>query len=163
MSARYSAWIRIGGRLERSQAERLIRAIREDHAQLDWDVPPFEPTCADDLLASRSDERLWLCRPKASCGEFDSIEITCCGLGLPYRRHTGAWCGSDALLVDWHPGLVEPLERRASNVDEDWVLVPESEVRRALAALIRGEIEIAATPLQRICPAIPEVPPLILV
>ena len=93
MSARYSAWIRIGGSLPRSRAEKLINAIRKDCARLDWGEKPFEPTTADELLAVRSDERLRMCDEEARYGEFDTIESACRELGLSYRRHAEAWVG----------------------------------------------------------------------
>jgi len=159
VSARYSAWIRIGGSLDRSQADELIKAIRADYSRLDWGEPPFEPTTAEELIAARSDERLWLCDGEARYGEFDALESACRKLGLSYRRHTEAWCGEDAVLVDWHPSMTEPLVRPASNEDGDVVLVPEQEVHKALAALNSGEVAIATAMLRKLCPVVPEIPP----
>jgi hypothetical protein len=93
MSARYSAWIRIGGSLERSHAERLIQAIRLDYARLDWGEPAFEPQNAEELLAARREDRLRLCDEETRYGEFNAIESACRELRLSYRRHTEAWCG----------------------------------------------------------------------
>lgn len=163
MSARYSAWIRIGGSLDRSQAEELIQAIRADYARLDWGEPPFEPTTADELLAARTDEHLRLCDEEARYGEFDAIESACRKLGLPYRRHCEAWVGEDAVLVDWRPGMAEPLVRSASNEDGDTVLVPEAEVHKALTALNSGEVAIATAMLRALCVAVRELPPFVLV
>jgi hypothetical protein len=159
MSARYSAWIRIGGSLRRSRAQKLIKAIRADYARLDWGEPPFEPTSADELLAARSDEHLRLCDEEARYGEFHEIESACRALKLPYRRHTEAWCGEDAVLVDWHPGLTRALLRPASNEDGDAVLIPEAEVHKALVALNSGEVTIATALLRKLCPVVPEIPP----
>lgn len=162
MSARYSAWIRIGGSLDRSQADELIKAIRADYSRLDWGEPPFEPTTAEELIAARSDERLWLCDGEARYGEFDALESACRKLGLSYRRHTEAWCGEDAVLVDWHPGMAEPLVRSASNEDGDMVLVPEAEVHKALAALNSGEVAIATAMLRKLCRVVLEIPPFVI-
>lgn len=163
MGARYSAWIRIGGSLERSHAERLIKAIRADYARLDWGEPPFEPTAADELLAARSDERLRLCDEEARYGEFDAIESACRELGLSYRRHTEAWCGEDAILVDWRPGMAEPLVRVASNEGGDEALVSEERVCEALGLLEAGETVEGIAALRTLCPAVPEIPPFVLV
>lgn len=162
MSARYSAWIRIGGSLEYSQTEELIKAIRADYARLDWGEPPFEPATAEELVGARSDERLWLCDEEARYGEFDALESTCRKLNLSYRRHCDAWCGEDAILVDWHPGMAEPLVRSASNEDGDMVLIPEAEVHKALTALNSGEVAIATAMLRKLCPVVPEVPPFVI-
>jgi hypothetical protein len=162
MSARYSAWIRIGGSLQRSRAQKLIQAIRADYARLDWGEPPFEPTSADELLAARSDEHLRLCDEEARYGEFDAIESACRALGLSYRRHTEAWCGEDAVLVDWRPGMAEPLVRVASNEGGDEALVSEERVREALALLEAGQIAEGNALLRKLCSAVPEVPPFVL-
>lgn len=163
MSARYSAWIRIGGSLQRSQAERLVNAIRTDYARLDWGEPPFEPTTPDELLAACSDERLRLCDEEARYGEFDAIESACRELGLSYRRHTEAWVAEDAILVDWRPGMAEPLVRTASNESGDEALVSEERVREALAALEAGHVSKAIAALRALCQVVPEVPPFELV
>lgn len=162
MSSRYSAWIRIGGSLDRSRAEQLINAIRKDHARLDWGEPAFEPQSADELLAARSDDRLRLCDEEARYGEFNAVESACQELGLSYRRHSEAWCGEDAVLVDWRPGMTEPLVRPASNEDGDMVLVAEGEVHQALVALNSGDVAIATALLRKLCPVLPEVPPFVL-
>jgi hypothetical protein len=162
MSARYSAWIRIGGRLERSHTERLLKAIRADYARLDWGEPPFEPTTTDELLAARSDDRLRLCDEEARYGEFNAIESACRELGLSYRRHTEAWCGEDAILVDWRPGMTEPLVRVASNEGGDEALVSEERVCEALGLLEAGQTVAGIAALQKLCPAVPEIPPFVL-
>ena len=162
MSARYSAWIRIGGSLERSHAEILIKAIRTDYARLDWGEPPFEPSTADELLAARSDERLRLCDEEARYGEFDTIESACRELGLSYRRHAEAWCGEDAILIDWRPGMAEPLVRVASNEGGDEALVSEERVCEALGLLEAGQTVEGVAALRTLCPAVPEIPPFVL-
>ncbi len=162
MSARYSAWIRIGGSLERSRAEGLIKAIRADYARLDWGEPPFEPATAEDLLAARSDECLRLCDEEARYGEFDAIESACRELGLCYRRHTEAWVGEDAILIDWRPGMAEPLVRTASNEGGDEALVSEERVREALSLLEAGQMPEGIAALRTLCSAVPEVPPFVL-
>ena len=162
MGARYSAWIRIGGSLERSRAERLMKAIRADYARLDWGEPPFEPQSAEELLAARSDDRLRLCDEEARYGEFNKIESACRELGLSYRRHTEAWCGEDATLVDWRPGMAEPLVRVASNEGGDEALVSEERVCEALGLLETGHIVEGIAALRTLCPAVPEIPPFVL-
>ena len=162
MSARYSTWIRIGGSLERSRAERLIKAIRADFARLDWGEPPFPPTNADELLAARTGEHLRLCDEEARYGESNAIELACRELGLAYRRHSEAWCGEDAILVDWRPGMTEPLVRVASNEGGDEALVSEERVCEALGLLEAGQTVAGIAALRMLCPVVPEIPPFVL-
>jgi hypothetical protein len=159
MSSRYSAWIRIGGTLERAKAEPLLTAIREEYVKLDWHSPLFEPTTVEELVNARQDGWLWLCDEEARYGEFDRIERVCRELGLSFRRHTEAWCGEDALLLDWRPGMAEPLVRTGSSDHSDTVLVSEDEVRKALAALEAGDAAEAIRTLKALCPPVPELPP----
>lgn len=162
MGARYSTWIEIGGSLDRSRAPVLMRAIQADYARLDWGEPAFEPRSADELLAARHEDRLRLCDEEARYGEFDTIESACRELGLCYRRHSEAWCGEDALLVDWRPGMAEPLVRTASNEGGDETLVSEQRVREALVFLEARRIAEGIAALRKLCPAVPEVPSFVL-
>ena len=162
MSSRYSAWIRFGGSLGRCQAEKLLAAIRQDYARLDWGEPPFEPATADELLLALSEERLRLCDEEARYGEFDALETACRELGLSYRRHTEAWCGDDAVLVDWQPGMTEPLVRVGSNEGGDEALVSEECVREALVLLETDRTADGIAALRKLCPAVPGVPPFVL-
>ena len=117
MSDRYCAWIRIGGRIERPKLEPLLKAIGQSYVRLDWGEPPFEPRDADELLDARQDGWLRLCDEEARHGgEFPELEETCRKLGLAYRRYCEAWCGYDAEILDWRPGMEEPLIELLSNV-----------------------------------------------
>jgi len=158
MSERYCAWIRIGGRIERAKVEPLLEEIRRNGVKLDWCQPPFEPAGPDELLAARSDGWLWLCDEEARYGEFTELEELCRKLGLSYRRHSEAWCGEDAVLVDWRPGMKEPLVQRSSTEHTDAVLVLEEEVRRALTALETGKTKEAIHQLKKLCSDLPELP-----
>jgi hypothetical protein len=114
------------------------------------------------VLAASSDERLRLCDEEARYGEFDTIESACRELGLSYRRHTEAWCGEDAILVDWRPGMTEPLVRVASNEGGDEALVSEERVCEALGLLEAGQTVEGVAVLRTLCPAVPEIPPFVL-
>jgi hypothetical protein len=142
--------------------EELIKAIRADYARLDCGEPPFEPTTADELLAARSDEWLRMCDEEARYGEFDTIESACRELGLSYRRHTEAWVGEDAILVDWRPEMTEPLVRTASNEGGDETLVSDERVREALGLLEAGQTPEGIAVLRALCVAVPEVPPFVI-
>ena len=159
MSSRYAAWIRIGGTVERANAEPLLKAVREARAKRDWLAAPFEPSTVDELLEAREDGWLCLRDEEARYGEFEDIERACRELGLSFCRHTEAWCEEDALLVDWRPGMEEPLVRTGSNDNSDIALVREEPVGKALAALEAGEASEAIRILKGLCLQVPDLPP----
>ncbi len=159
MSSRYAAWIRIGGTIERAKAEPLLKAVRDAWAKRDWNAEPFQPSTVDELLEAREEGWLWLYDEEARYGEFEGIESACRELGLSYCRHTEAWCGDDAILIDWRPGMEEPLVRIGSNDNSDVALVPTDAVGRALAALEAGETSEAIRILKHLCPQVPALPP----
>ena len=159
MSERYCAWIRIGGRIERPKLESLLKAISQSYIRLDWGEPPFEPRDADELLDVRQDGRLRLCDEEARYGEFPQLEETCRKLGLGYRRYCEAWCGSDAGITDWRPGMKEPLVHTCSNDDSDIVLVDAATVKEALTTLEAGRIPEALSRLKSLCATVPDLPP----
>lgn len=159
MSERYSAWIKIGGSIERTKVESLLKAIERSGATLDWGDAPFVPEGPEDLLAVCEEGRLRLCDVEACFGEFEELEATCQSLELSYQRYTEASCGEDPILVDWRPGMSEPTVRTASNSNGDLVLVPEHVVREALDALEAGQVSKAIGKLKNVCTAVPDLPP----
>jgi hypothetical protein len=159
MSSRYAAWIRIGGTVDRASAGSLLNAVRQAWAKRDWNADPFQPSTIDELLEAREDGWLWLYDEEAKYGEFEGIERVCRELGLSYCRHTEAWCGDDAVLLDWRPGMEQPLVRTGSNDNSDVALVPEDPVRNALAALEAGDAPAATRILEDLCPQVPDLPP----
>ena len=159
MSSRYAAWIRIGGTVERANAEPLPKAVRDAWAKRDWNADPFQPDTIDELREARADSWLWLCDEEARYGEFEDIERACRDLGLSFCRRTEPTCGDDAVLLDWRPDMEEPLVRTGSNDKSDAVLVPEEPVSRALAALEAGDAAEAIRILKNLCPHIPDLPP----
>ncbi len=84
MSSRYAAWIRIGGSVERANAQPLLKAVRDAWAKRDWNADPFQPSTIDELLDARADGWLWLCDEEAKYGEFEDIERACRELGLSF-------------------------------------------------------------------------------
>jgi len=159
MSSRYAAWIKIGGTVERAKAEPLLKAVRDAWAKRDWNADPFQPGTIDELLDAREEGWLWLYDEEAKYGEFGDIERACRELGLSFSRHTEAWCGDDAILLDWRPGMEEPLVRTGSNDNSDTALVPEEPVVKALAALEAGEASEAIRILKDLCSHVPDLPP----
>lgn len=159
MSDRYCAWIRIGGRIERSKIEPLLGEVQSSGVSLVWGEPAFEPASADALVDATKDDTLQLCDDQASYGEFPELEEVCRELGLAYTRFCEAWCGYDAEIVEWRPGMKEPLIRTCSNEDSDIVLVDATTVNEALTALEAGQIQEAIAKLRSLCPQIPDLPP----
>ena len=159
MSERYCAWIRIGGRIERSKTEPFLGEVQSSGVSLDWGEPPFEPTSADALGDAKKDDTLQFCDDQARYGEFPELEDVCRELGLAYTRFCEAWCGYDAQIVDWRPGMNEPLIRTCSNEDSDIVLVDAAAVKNALTALEAGRTQEAIVKLRSLCPQLSDLPP----
>lgn len=160
MSARYSSWIRIGGRLPCSKVDPLLKTIAKAYVSLEWGDAPFKPKAAGELANARQqDGWLWLCDQEARYGEFPELEETCRRLGLPYTRFSEGWCSSDAELLDWRPGMKGPLIRTGSNDDCERTFVTTDSVNDVLAALEAGDVQQAINMLRKLCPEVPALPP----
>ena len=159
MSSRFCASIRIGGRIERSKVEPLLREIRAAGVSLEWGDAPFLPQNVDELMEGRGDRHLWLCDEQANYGEFTELEASCRRMGLSYSRHGEASFDCDSELADWRPGMKKPLVRTGSNVNSRDSYVPIEAVRRAVGFLEAGQSDKALHALRQFCPDIPELPP----
>jgi len=159
MNSRFCASIRIGGRIERSNVDPLLKAIREAALRLKWGDAPFLLQNADQLIQARGDKHLWLCDEQADYGEFLELEGACRKLGLSYSRHGEASFDCDAELADWRPGMKKPLVRAGSNINSHDSYVPTEAVRKAAALLEAGQPDSALHALRRLCLDIPELPP----
>lgn len=159
MSERMSANIIIGGKVPRSRVPDLLQAICNAGVSLEWGGAVFKPATTEELLANLDSGRLWLC-DEESHGEFEELEATCRSLGLSYTRYAEGGVETDAELVDWRPGMRQPLSQIGSSCDQVILYVPVKDVRRALAHIKSGRTEQARGTLERLCPDIPEVPPL---
>ncbi len=159
MSTRYSAWIRIGGQVDRSKLSPLLEAIATSYGSLDWGDAPFKPTDAEELLSSRQGDWLWFCDMEARDGEFAEIEEACRRFDLSYTRHTEAGPDSEAELVDWRPGMDKPVIQIGSNVDGERVLVERDSVAKALESLEAGRVDDGIALLKDLCPRLPPIPP----
>ena len=158
MSDRYCAWLKIGGRIERSKLEPLVKEVGQSSVAIDWGEPLFEPNDANELLNARKHGWVWLCDEQARYGEFPELEETCRKLSLAYQRYCEAWCGYDAEIVEWRPGMKEPLIRTCSNEDSAIVLVDGATVAEVLVAIEAGRAQEAITKLRSLCPDIPNLP-----
>ena len=159
MSSRFCASIRIGGRIEQSNVDPLLKAFREAALSLEWGDAPFLPKDANELMEARQDKHLWLCDEQADYGEFPELEAACRKLGLAYCRHSEASFDCDAELADWRPGMTKPLIRAGSNINSHDSYVPIEAVRKAVALLETGDTMRALHALRQLCSDIPELPP----
>ena len=159
MSERFSAWIETGGQVDRSRIAPLLKSINASFVKLDWGEPDFAPSSADELVNACVDGRLQLCDEEARYGEFTELEEACRLLGLSYTRRSEGFCGYDAEIVDWRPGMEKPLVRIGSNENCETVFVAAKKVKEVLVALEGGQYRDAAEKLRALCPDIPELPP----
>ncbi len=159
MSDRMCGCITIGGQLDRANLPVLLRVITESGVSLEWGDAHFAPTDADELLAARKNERLWLCDDQAAYGAFPDIDDTCRVLGLAYLRHAEGKYEHDAEIANWLPGMAEPLARVGSNSNESAVFVPLERVEEALGHISAGRIPDALKVLQDLCPNVSAIPP----
>jgi len=159
MSSRFCASIRIGGQIERSKVEPLLKELREAALSLEWGDAPFMPQNADELLQACGGSWLSLCDEQANYGEFPELEAACRKLGLAYCRHSEASFDCDAELADWRPDMKKPLVRAGSNINSHDSYVPIEAVRKALALLEAGHTMKAFHAFRQLCPDVPELPP----
>lgn len=160
MSERYATWIQIGGRIKRSRIDSFLKAIREAAVRTDWGEAYFEPQTPEELLEACKDGHLQLCDEEARYGEFPELEKACRRLRLSYRRHCEGMCGYDAELLDWRPGMKEPVAHKSSNEHTDETLVLASAVTEAITLLEAGNTQQGIEALKHLCPQLPELPPL---
>ena len=159
MSERMCACITIGGRLRRANAPVLLSAIAESHVGLEWGESGFAPTDTDDLLGALKDGRLWLGDDQAPYGAMPRLEEACRTLWLPFRRHAEGKYEFDAEVIDWRPGMAEPLVRTGSNEDPDAIYVRSDRIREALEFLETGCVPNTLAILRELCPQVEPVPP----
>jgi hypothetical protein len=94
-----NAAITIGGKIKRSDVEKLTRAIADDDAALDWTDFVTAPAAARQIeLCAKDGEPLRFCNNEQPWGQFESIESVCRELGLTYM----AECEAGG---EWHPQL----------------------------------------------------------
>lgn len=158
MSERYAANIVIGGNLPRNQLPELLKAVREAAVSIEWSEPPLDPQSEQDLLSAIEEGQLWLCDDQTRYGEFPELETTCRKLRLSYTLWSEGYCGHDASVVEWRPGMRKALVRIGSN-SNNATFVPTEEVCKALRQLESNHIGRARKILRALCPNIPKLPP----
>ena len=118
----------------------LLTAINQANVSTEWGEGRFAPADVNELLQAMNDGNLWLCDDEARYGEFPELEEACRDLGLAYMRHSAGKYEYDPELVDWRPGMSEPLVRTGSNDSSTTTFVPSSEVKEALNCLKAGKV-----------------------
>ena len=160
MYKRVLAIIRIGGRLEESQAPKLITTITAARVFAPKGDVYFEPRSATDLVAACIPAGLLeLTDDEAELGEMPGIVASCKELGLPYRLWSEAVGDAGAEVTTWAPGMDHPLVVTGDNYDHETFLVQGPAVQRALTMLEAERVHEAAEALRAILPDIPELSP----
>jgi hypothetical protein len=88
---------------------------------------------------------------------------TCRRLGLTYRLWHEPTLEDGCGVEVWEPGMEEPVRLHGDPTDAFTHLVESLPVQLAISHLRNGEIAAALDLLQRACPDIPEVPPLVVI
>ena len=158
MSDRFCAYIMIGGQLPQRRVPELLKAIAIANVSFEWGDCCLQPTTEAELLQARHKGKIYLCDAETRYGEFPELEQACRELGLAYTRHSEGKYGYDAIVVNWRPGMKNPLARRSSNSSEA-IYVPAQQVKKALRHLESGRASKAKTMLRALCPEVPKLPP----
>lgn len=159
-----TARIWIGGRLQRSVSHEFVLAVQR--ANVCTGVAGFEhvrcqPVSIEGMLEGRHDGRLQFM--SVDIDGLDSIVRTCRKLNLVYRLWRGPTDDEGATVEVWWPGLLDPVRFHGDPTDTQVELVEAAPVRRAVAMLNDGKLARALQALQHACPALLDVPPLVLV
>jgi hypothetical protein len=90
----------IGGKIKRSEIERLAQAIEDDGIGTDWtDILNVDEAMEEIESCAANGQGLSLCHCDQPWGRFEAVENVCHELGLIYVAEFEAG-------GDWHPGLV---------------------------------------------------------
>jgi hypothetical protein len=116
-----NAAITIGGKIKRSDVEKLARAIEADNAGADWTDTLDAIEAANEIEdCAKARRHLSLCSTDHPWGRFANVEAACGELGLIYV----AECEAGG---EWHPML----QYHSSDMDADTVLEwPITEIGR---------------------------------
>jgi hypothetical protein len=149
MGNRYSAFIRIGGRLPRKEFMAFMEEVHLEGLGLDWATPfPTEmrdPARMAGLLDGGG--HLRLVSESANYGAFPDLEEWLRSTGMAYDRHSDVDGGCDRVAVMWRPDMERPFESWAST-DGD-ALVDAGLVIEAHKTLLTGDVPAALDLLHR--------------
>jgi hypothetical protein len=100
-----NASMNIGGKIKRSEVERLVHAIVDDGAGIDWDPLDEEEALAAIEDAARSNTHLTINASDQPWGRFERVEEVCLDLGLTYVAECEAGGDWSPNLAFWQPEL----------------------------------------------------------
>ena len=108
MSDCMAAEIHVGGKIPRSAARALCKAVTESGASLEWGGGRCDLDTSDDLLGARSADAdgplvLKLYDDQARWGEFEALETFLREHNIPYCRWSEGKYEYDAEAVAFHP------------------------------------------------------------
>jgi len=109
MADRFTAEIRIGGKVKRARIPALIQAINAEQLQQEWGKALPEITTEDQLLSHRNEKGvLWFCNEEQAWGQFEDLEEFLRESGIPFNRGHDPRYDSDGELALFRPGMKEP-------------------------------------------------------
>ncbi len=88
---------------------------------------------------------LWFCDVEAAWGEFDDLEAFLQKHGIPYTRRREGKCEYEPLVVEYRPGMKEPLVLKADNSGN--LIAPLDEFRAVETKLVEA--------IQQVCDGSP--------
>lgn len=165
MTERVLARIWIGGQLRRSQANELVLAVCRSRVSVGapgWEHVLCQPVSIDGIIET-TDGVLHLQDLAAPDGEMPILTQACCELGLTYRLWHESVADEGCMVELWAPGMEEPLRLHGDPTDPHMELIESLPVKLAINHLREGEVERALFLLERACPELPELQPLVVI
>jgi hypothetical protein len=103
-----NAAITIGGKIKRSDVEKLAYAIADDNAGIDWS-DTLDPIDAVAQIEDCADAKrhLYFCASEQPWGRFEALEAICAELGLTHKTECEAGGDWSPLLQFWQPGMIK--------------------------------------------------------
>ena len=121
----------------------------------DWGEPSQRDALTVDTIDQVIDEDTgWITfrDDQARYGEFEELEVLCRKLGLSYDRISEAKYEYDGEVVNWRPGMEQPLVEKADQSGN--ALIDRERVEACLATLKAGRVEDGIKALQDLVPDI---------
>ena len=158
MSERFSAVIKIGGKVQAADVQELIEAINSEGIGIEWDESHFEPGSAADLLEALEGGFLVLTDHERSWGALDELEPLLQAKGIAYDVQVAGKYEYNAELRRFRPGLGFSSQPTLNDGRE--AVFAQSSLREVLALMSRGQHRIAQEKLEAVLgPEIPVLEP----